>query len=145
MFTCKLLFIRYRKQNTSNHVCRPLLIPDTYSTVDRLPSNQSDVTRLYSVQSNCEVTTGASVRGADQGADQGADRVVHGDNNPRGEFGKIAVSLLIILHNGFYAFAFEIVVLTTCELALCIHLFRTHSFFLNFFHFHRHSYQLQAR
>jgi hypothetical protein len=29
-------------------------------------------------------------------------------------FGRPALALLIVLHNGFYAFSFEIVVLTTC-------------------------------
>jgi hypothetical protein len=46
--------------------------------------------------------------------------VLHSDNNPREEYGSIAVSLLIVLHNGFYAFAFEFVVVTTCKLALYI-------------------------
>ncbi len=80
---------------------------------------------LDSDQQKFEVPTGDNV--------QGTGVVLHGDNNPREEYGSIAVSLLIVLHNGFYAFAFEFLVVTTCKLALYIIFSATIHFFLDNF------------
>jgi hypothetical protein len=102
---------RYRKQNTQS---RPLV--SVYSNVshqegstgDDVPSVESDAEFLQSNQSSVE-------RQSDVKADAHVD-IARLDDQKRDHLGNTALALLIVLHNGFYAFSFEIVVVSTCML-----------------------------
>ena len=72
-----------------------------------MPSNESDVDFLRSARDKVMKAK----------ADAPVDIVIVDDQKSGNVFGKPTLAMLIVLHNGFYAFSFEIVVVTTCMLA----------------------------
>jgi hypothetical protein len=74
-------------------------VPPIESDAEFLQSNQSSLEQQPEVTSDALVDIGREV------------------DQRNGHLGKVAIALLIVLHNGFYAFAFEIVVASSCMLS----------------------------
>jgi hypothetical protein len=74
-----------------------------------VPSNETDPELLCSTRLSVDQQTEAKAE------PDAPVEIVSGHEQKKEHFGKFVLALLIVLHNGFYAFAFEVNVVTTCE------------------------------